>query len=229
MRLSHYPINTAKETPAEAEVLSAEVLEPDVWTHLALTYDGAHMRIYVDGALAGTRSLAGVTLASGGPLTIGCSPAEEEWFTGRIDEPRIYDRALGETEIAADMESPIQTPRSGPVAAWSFDEGEGTTAEDLTGDGHDGTIEAPATWTRGKYGDALHFGGDEGGCVTVPSSPALALGEEFTIEAWARSQDMQNEPIVFKEKEGGGSAPGRHRYRRTQRRATPRVSPPPTS
>lgn len=95
---------------------------------------------------------------------------------------------------------------SGPVAAWSFDEGTGTTAEDVTGNGHDGTVEAPAGWTKGRYGDALHFPGtSEGGCVTVPDSPALGLGEEFTVEAWAKSLDVHNEPVLTKA-DGGGTS-----------------------
>lgn len=44
------------------------------------------------------------------------------------------------------MEGPLQTPKHGPVAAYSFDEGEGTTVEDVTGDGHTAMIEG-AEWT----------------------------------------------------------------------------------
>src|SRR5271156_7025701 len=73
-----------------------------------------------------------------------------------------------------------------PVAAYSFDAGEGSTAEDVTGDGHEGTIEG-ATWTNGRYGGALSFDGS-GECVTVPASPALELREELTVEAWIRPE-----------------------------------------
>lgn len=50
--------------------------------------------------------------------------------------------------VAAVAMSAVVSPASalatqGPVAAWSFDEGTGTTAEDLTGDGHTATLEGP--------------------------------------------------------------------------------------
>ncbi|MBM3211620.1 hypothetical protein FJZ33_05340 [Candidatus Poribacteria bacterium] len=37
----------------------------------------------------------------------------------------------------------------GLVASWSFDEGSGNTARDITGNGHNGTISSPK-WVAGK-------------------------------------------------------------------------------
>jgi hypothetical protein len=190
---------------ATESVVSTEALEPNVWTHLALTYDGSKLRLYVNGALAATKSLPGITLASEGPLTIGCAPAFEEAFRGRIDEIRIYQRALEAGEVAGDRAAPLQTPSATPVAAYAFDENEGALAADLSGNEHDGTVEG-AQWSRGKYGSSLGFAGEEGECVTVPDSAELGLGEEFTIEAWAKADyPLAEDPIVFKESEGSYS------------------------
>jgi hypothetical protein len=146
-----------------------------------------------------------------GSLTgTGQEPVSQE-IQGLSPAATYYARLFvrnGEGEVEESNEVEYSTPKPGPVAEYSFDEGNGTTAGDTSGNGHDGTVEAPASWTKGKYGGALHFGGNAGGCVTVPSSPALALGEEFTIEAWVKSLYLGNEPIIFKEDEGGGSAPG---------------------
>ncbi len=60
----------------------------------------------------------------------------------------------------------------GPVAVYSFDENEGEVAGDPAG-GHDGAIEG-AEWTRGKYGAALKFDGEDD-CVTIPDAPDLQL------------------------------------------------------
>jgi hypothetical protein len=170
---------------AEGEsIASPEALEPNVWTHLAYTYDGARMRLYLDGELVTNKYVGSETFASAGPLQIGCAAAFNEYFKGKLDEPRIYDRALGGGEVAADKAAPIQTPSAGPVAAYSFDEGEGTSAEDLTGNGHTATLEG-ATWARGRYGGGLQFDGKED-CVSIPNSPELQLTEEFTLEAWVR-------------------------------------------
>jgi hypothetical protein len=92
----------------------------------------------------------------------------------------------------------------GPIAAWSFDEGEeaGTTVEDITGDEHEGTIEG-ATRTNGRYGGALSFDGEDD-CVTVPASEDLELPENLTVEAWVKPEGTgEAESIVYKEAEGG--------------------------
>jgi hypothetical protein len=86
-----------------------------------------------------------------------------------------------------------------PVAAYSFDAGEGETLEDITGSGHDGTIEGPEWTDRGKYGDALQFNGEEGECVTVPDAEDLRTTEEMTLEAWVKpTAPAENDPILYK-------------------------------
>jgi hypothetical protein len=70
------------------------------WTHLALTYDGRTIRRYVDGYAAGTRAYTG-TLRGSRTLRLG------DGFRGRLDELRIYDRALSSAQIKADMAKAI--------------------------------------------------------------------------------------------------------------------------
>ena len=53
--------------------------------------------------------------------------------------------------------APAQTPPSPVVAAYAFDEDEGSTHGYATGGEHDGTIEGPAWTNRGKFGTALSF------------------------------------------------------------------------
>lgn len=87
-----------------------------------------------------------------------------------------------------------------PIAAWSFDEGEGEVAADSAGE-HDATLEG-AEWTKGRFGSALYFD-DEESCAGVPSSIDLELKEEFTIEAWVKPEGYGvDEPLIFKETEG---------------------------
>jgi Concanavalin A-like lectin/glucanases superfamily len=188
------------ESAESGHLASAEGSLPlHAWTHLALTDDGAHTRLYIDGELAG--SIAAVPIAeTDGDLRIGCDKIWNEYFDGRIDEVQIYERALSGTEVAADTEAPLQTPQQGPVAAYSFDQGEGTTVEDVTGDGNTATIEGAQWTTHGRYGDAVEFDGEQ--CVSVPNSEALQLTEAFTVEAWVKLQGLPtDDPIFFKETE----------------------------
>jgi chitodextrinase len=83
------------------------------WSHLALTFDGSDVRLYVNGTLVGTNDQAGALRTSTGPLRIGGNSIWGEWFRGRIDEMRIYDHALTPAQIAFDMGTPVG-PDSNP-------------------------------------------------------------------------------------------------------------------
>ncbi|HWI94623.1 MAG TPA: LamG-like jellyroll fold domain-containing protein [Solirubrobacterales bacterium] len=98
-----------------------------------------------------------------------------------------------------------------PIAAYSFDEGEGETAEDLTGDGHTATIEGASWSTHGRYGGAMEFDASEEDVLKVPDSPELDFSEEFTLEAWVHPSGEESSwaPIIAKQ-QGGGK--GAHRY-----------------
>jgi hypothetical protein len=89
----------------------------NVWTHLAATYDGATVRLYVNGSAAGSAATSGSIVTSTLPLRIGGNAVWGEYFHGLIDEVRIYNRALSAAEIQADMTTPIGgivTPPAAP-------------------------------------------------------------------------------------------------------------------
>jgi PKD repeat protein len=77
----------------------------------------------------------------------------------------------------------VSMPGNNLVAAFSFDEGDGTTVADVSGNTNNGTISG-ATWTsQGKYGKTLSFDGVND-WVTVADTPALDLTTGMTFEAW---------------------------------------------
>jgi Concanavalin A-like lectin/glucanases superfamily len=125
-----------------------EELERNVWSHVALTFDGAHMRLYVDGELVDTTSANGAW-ATSGPLSIGCSAEFEDNFEGQIDEVRIYNRALSEAEIRGAMSAPL------PMAKTEGAIETGANDAILTG-----AIEAngPETEYSFEYGPSLTYG-----------------------------------------------------------------------
>lgn len=71
----------------------------------------------------------------------------------------------------------------GLVAYWSFDEGTGKTATDVTENGHDGVFVGNPKWVDGKFGTALEFDG-EGDHVKVEDKNTLDLTDEVTLMAW---------------------------------------------
>ena len=78
-------------------------LATNTWTHLATTYDGAALKLYVNGNLVRTTAVTGTLATSASPLQIGGDSIFGQYFAGTIDEIRIYNTALTQTQIQTDM------------------------------------------------------------------------------------------------------------------------------
>ncbi len=82
------------------EALDDAPLSANTWTHIAVTYDGANLVLYVNGAVAGVTPASGTIVTTSGALRMGGNSPWGEYFAGRIDSVRIYDRALSPNEVA---------------------------------------------------------------------------------------------------------------------------------
>jgi hypothetical protein len=80
------------------------------WTHLAATYDGIRLRLYINGAQVANRPVSGALETNTSPLSLGGNSPAGVYFQGRIDEARIYNRALTASEIQTDMNTPVAPP-----------------------------------------------------------------------------------------------------------------------
>ena len=94
-------------TTAESEIRGSATLPLGAWSHLAMTYEGTTLRLYVNGTLVGTRAATGALASTTQPLRFGGNGVWSEWFEGSMDEIRIYGRALSAAEIQADMARPV--------------------------------------------------------------------------------------------------------------------------
>ncbi len=70
----------------------------DEWNHLVITYDGKHVREFINGHLSIEIRGTGRTPGAGVPMTVGAWMGSFH-FHGALDELRIYRRALGDDEI----------------------------------------------------------------------------------------------------------------------------------
>lgn len=112
------------------------------WHHVAGTFDGSYVRLYVDGNEVGTGTLvpSGTSIAyDGAGVNIGVPG--DPWiggpyhFDGVIDEVRISNVA----RTSFDLFTPL-TVDSDTVALWHFNEGDGQSVYDATGNGNDGQL-----------------------------------------------------------------------------------------
>ena len=71
----------------------------------------------------------------------------------------------------------------GLVVYFAFEEGAGKTVADLSGNGQDGKLEGDTSWTDGKFGKSVNFGG-KNGIVRVEHSDAFEFTDGITIAAW---------------------------------------------
>jgi glucose/arabinose dehydrogenase/PKD repeat protein len=113
MAYSLYPSNDAGKptvenfTSAVNPASGSAALALNAWTHLASTYDGTNLRLYVNGSLAATKAATGPMPNTANPLRIGGNTVWGDYFSGLIDEVRVYNRALSEAEVKADMQAAV--------------------------------------------------------------------------------------------------------------------------
>jgi len=89
------------------KVVTKEMLKPNQWQHVVLTYDGTHkasgVKIFIDGKLATNQVQADTlraTIKTSQPLRIGGRSTSSIW-KGEVDDLRLYGRALRQDELAA--------------------------------------------------------------------------------------------------------------------------------
>ncbi|MDE0636424.1 MAG: LamG domain-containing protein [Candidatus Poribacteria bacterium] len=89
------------------------------------------------------------------------------------------------------------------VAVWLFEEGDGKTVRDASGNGHNGKITGSLKWVKAKSGTGLEFPGDGSGYIVVDSTKKLEL-ETLTIEVLVKvtGHDGKWQGIVCKQQVG---------------------------
>ena len=100
--------------------------------HLACTWDGAQLRLYINGALNRSAAQTITPASNTAPLSIGQYGGSVDRFAGRIDEVRIYNVALSQTLIQADMNTAVTQPADTTPPVRSAGSPSGTLAAGTT-------------------------------------------------------------------------------------------------
>ena len=168
---------------------SLAVLPLGEWRHVAASYDGANIKLYVNSVeVAGKAVTGNIDVQPTVPVAIGNQPSGigERPFNGLIDELHLFDRALTADDLQGRGES--YAVNGEWVAHWQLDEAEGTTAVD-TANAHNGTLNAGVSFVPGggyRRG-AAQFDGSSG---RIAIDPFDIGGDQLTITAWINPDNI---------------------------------------
>lgn len=179
------------------------------WSHLVVTYDYGSTSntpsFYLNGIKqttnVGSGSPSGTHSLTAHTTYIGNNSAGTRTFDGHIDNVKIFNYTRSPAQIAWDYN------HGGPVGWWKFDECQGTTAYDSSGNGWNGTISMTGTGTitsagtcnsgtsseawnagsTGKYSSALGFDGTSGDNVDAGDHDITG---KISISAWVYSNSL---------------------------------------
>ncbi len=109
------------------------------WHYVAATYDGATIKLYVDGILENSVAATGALTVNMSDVIIGAagSPNSRLEF---VDEVQIWNRALSPNEIQQYFAKDIPLPQTGIAGYWKFNESYGPAAYDSSGNENHGDI-----------------------------------------------------------------------------------------
>mmetsp|Transcript_26770 Transcript_26770/g.44890 ORF Transcript_26770/g.44890 Transcript_26770/m.44890 type:complete len:264 (+) Transcript_26770:2-793(+) len=143
---------------------TSEALVPNVFHHIATTYDGVRSHIYVNGTLWASQKEGGQDNNPETPVLIGASLEKGnalDFFDGIVDEVRMWSVSRSQEEIRAGMHLTLTGSEDGLSGYWPFNECGGERARDQKG-AHDAILHG-GTWIHSP----ITFAGyrDAFGCV----------------------------------------------------------------
>lgn len=177
------------------------------WHHVSAVFDGSNVKLYVDGVLKATAA-ANTTIDFGNEtLYIGSYDGSQHFLQGVIDEVKIYNTALTADQVKQDMnagaaivygvtanEADELSDGAGdpPIAEWRFDEKQGATAYDTSGNENNGTVNG-ATWKSAcKQGACLEFDGVDD-YVDGFNTPTM---QNFSVSVWVKHAGGNDDIIL---------------------------------
>jgi hypothetical protein len=206
------PGNVTSYTNTPATAGTATV---NVWQHVAGVYNGTVMTLYINGVVSATAATSNTFATSTNSIMIG-GESSSEFFTGDIDEVRVWNIARSQADIQNSMNCEINGAAANLLANYHFNQGIAaganaavTTATDDSGNNYTGTLTAmtltgatsnwvaPGGVTSGVScnGAALNFDGvndqiNYGSSLTTSLNPLNVI----TVEAWVKPTSFTTSP-----------------------------------
>jgi hypothetical protein len=123
----------------------ANAILKNTWTHVAGTYDGTDIKIYINGVLKKTTNYPGALILKNSHLYLGDSPSfGPRTFKGKMNRVSFWSVARTQSQIDADRTATIVGTEAGLIAAWPFRKVATGVVPDRTGN-HTATL-INTTW-----------------------------------------------------------------------------------
>ena len=125
---------------ASTKTFTNSTITFNTWQHLAITYDGSNLRLYVNGSLADTVAQTTTPNLDSNTMYIGNRSANDRTFNGLMSDIRMYKgTVLNGTQIS-DLYGGSSSNDNLLSVHWKCDEASGTALNDSTSNGNTGTI-----------------------------------------------------------------------------------------
>ncbi|KAI0239669.1 hypothetical protein LSAT2_009631 [Lamellibrachia satsuma] len=89
---------TATVTANSELVLDPAPMADNAWHHATWVYDGSNLKLYVDGVIASSDAVSGFMQNNDVPMHIA-NNCDDDYFVGCLDELRVYNRVLSQSDI----------------------------------------------------------------------------------------------------------------------------------
>jgi Leucine-rich repeat (LRR) protein len=117
------PIITVRNGSNFTDVKGTTAVTANTWTHIAATCNGTTVNLYVNGTLVKYTTIASYT-AGTQSLVLGRRSGESGYyFSGKIDEARVWSTARSQAEIASTRNIPLAGTETDLLACYKFDQG----------------------------------------------------------------------------------------------------------
>lgn len=205
---SEFAMIVSTSTEGHGALRSNVVHTSGRWYHVAGTYDGSQMRLYVNGQLDASMQHGGTIVYNDWALDMGGDvPRNLEYLDGSLDDIRIYNRVLSDEEILLLYDSyagdhSYYTADAHTVALWRFDAGAGRTLVDWSGNGNHGEMQGSPAWVASENGLAAVFDGLED-YIVVPHSASLVGMNQLTIEGLVYNNDTEGNGVIVDKRRTG--------------------------
>lgn len=184
-------------------------IQLDTWYHVAATYSGTEMKLYINGVLDGSKTITNPMILSTQNVSIGeGSMWKGRLLNGKLGDLRFWNVVRTDAEIAANMSGSLTGKEAGLVANWKMNEGGNSqTVADATGN-YNITKPADVAWFVPRIDEpitvvapskGLVFNGAANSFVDLGAHAEIASPAEFTVEALVNYNSTKGGYIIASE------------------------------